>query len=165
MVAVTQEMAGGWDALTGFWHRVRDFARSRGIVALGLVFVGAVAVAALVASLVENTILDPNVVILGGELSPNHRWVALTEQIEPGPAVGNIDSAIELRHHDGLLMGPTLDRTFLIKFRSDKVQVLRVRWYTNTVLEIAYMGDSDDIPKLIKEHDGVLIDYRRIERK
>jgi hypothetical protein len=165
MAEATWDMAGMWQGAAVPWRRVRALLAARAFWAYLASIAGAIVVAALVAALVENTILDPNVVIVGGQLSPDGKWVALTEQIEPGPAMGNVDGAIELRPHDGLLMGPTLNRTFLMKFRSDKVRVLRVRWYTDTVLEIAYSADADDIPRLIRSHEDVLIDYRRIEVK
>ena len=119
--------------LARLWRWIRPRPGNARIYSLVLLLAAAILTAAAVATFVANTILDPNVEIVGGTISPDGKWVALTERVLPGPAMGIGDSAIELRHHDGLLMGPTLNRTFLIKYHSSKVTVTRVMtWVSRT---------------------------------
>ena len=165
MATTADAMEGGFGALEAFWRRLKAFSDQRGLRTFAAMCAAAVLLAALIAALVSNTILDPNVTIVGGALSPDGKWVALTEQIEPGPMMGDIDTAIELRRHDGLLMGPTLNRVFLIMFHSDKVELQRVRWYTDTLLEIRYRASDDDIPKTRTQYKEILIDYLRDKRR
>ena len=151
------------EAMMSLWRRLRPNPDNNRYYAFVLLLAGSILLAALVSTLVANTLTDPNVVTQGGVISPDGKWVALTEAIEPGPAMGNFDSAVELRPHDGLLMGPTLARTFLIKFDSSKIELRRVRWYTDTLLEITLRADREDMPKHMTQVGDVLIDYRRLD--
>ena len=168
MNAMAGEMADGFAAAlaatVAAWRRARAWSARNGLGVYLLMIGAAIVVAALVATLVANTILDPNVTFTAGELSPNGRWVALKDQVDPGPMMGDVDSAVELRPHDGLLVGPTANRTFLMKFKSDKVRIQRIHWYADATLEIVYAADADDAPRnLVKYVDDVVIDYRRVE--
>ena len=165
MVAVTQMMAAGTGKgrLATLWRRIRLPPRNHGIYTFVLVFAAAILVAAGSAALVANTILDPNIIIVGGNLSPDGKWVVLTEQVDAGPAMGDVDTAVELRHHDGLLMGPTGNRVFLLKFKSSKIELRRVKWYTHNLLEVTVRADREDMPKPITQVEDVLIDYRRLD--
>ena len=40
----------------------------------------------------------------------------------------------------------------------------RVKWYTDTLLEITLVGDPDDMPKWTKQVEEILIDYRRLDK-
>jgi len=163
MAEATHITTGIREAIRALWRRVGPNPDNDRAYALVLMFVGGILLAVLVASLVENTLLDPNVSISGGTISPDRKWVALTEQIEPGPVMGNFDTAIELRHHDGLLVGPTLERTFLMKFDSSKVELRRMKWYTDTVLEVVLRAAPGAVPKHLTQVDDVIIDYRRLD--
>src|SRR5277367_6476098 len=100
MVEAVQTMVGGPEALLGWWRRLRSQPEIHGATNFALVLGSAIAMAALVATLVANTIIDPNVAIEGGAISPDRKWVALTDEVIPGPATGNFDTAVELRHLD-----------------------------------------------------------------
>jgi len=50
-----------------------------------------------------------------------------------------------------------------MKFKSSNIELRRVRWYTQNLLEVTVRADREDMPKTITQVDDVLIDYRRLD--